>query len=441
MRSLEVSQFSRFNLQRVAMIAALGMGAVALMGSAPPREPLSDAIVGARAFVITDQSVLAPFTWNRVVTSLKSTTSADTTKWLATLTARESDSRPQRVRPFSGFIAAPIDGYWEPAGAGNWSYIRPIAIVNRFDLVTTSDTHCGEYRLIFSQRNGSATRLHIAVEISLRNPYPHKGKAGCASIATFWWDLAGIASAKDRGARLEDFFFRGLPATGPVLNPCNFEQDGSIRTSEVGDGRPRFRQFALRRHCASGQPCVARLTRIPLDNMPHAVLFDASRGGEHAVAFRLDFLRQVASLSLRDVNRISMNLNSNYGAASAESVIPVFNYRLPFRRSLNTVAGQRFREQIAEELRRAGSTLTPEDLIGRAETQNCVGCHGKPGPIGDGVVFPKAFESCEHKADDAPLKSARISPALERVFVPYRIQVLSDYLRARNATVRLGSDE
>ena len=249
------------------------------------------------------------------------------------------------------------------------------------------------------------------------------------AVAAFWWDLAGIESASARRDRLERFFF-----DGGVLDRNNFERNaGRIRTSEIGAGRPRFRQFELARVCASSHLCIAELTPVPLDNMPNGALFNAGFGGDRGMAFRREFLSQVRSLSIRDVNRYSMTIDRMYSASDVEALVPIFNYRLPFLRSQQTAAGREFRAQIVEELKKTGSDLTPEEVIDRAETQNCVGCHGKSGPVGDGIVFPKAFEQGEQIADESLVRSPRLSPALEQVFVPYRIEVLREYLRTASA--------
>lgn len=375
--------------------------------------------IAARAFVITDPEILAPFTFNRVIEAL---TVAQSSSWLELLATRGGIEWRRTVMPLNGFIAVSEAGLWWPAGA-TWSHVRPIAIVNRFDLAPADHSNCGEYRVIFTQRNGSRTRLHIALEAVVPNPHPDRGKAGCTGVAAFWWELAGIDSAATRRDRLEDFFFHsgGIDREG-------FARAGKIRTSEISDGRPEFAQFEMKRHCDSGQPCVSRLTRVPLDNMPDAALFDATH--ERAEAFRRDFLRQVASLAIPDVNRYFMRVDRAYSVSNVDTLVPPFNYRLPFRRSLRAPAGLAFRKRIAEELKKAGSDLMPEDIIDRAETQNCAGCHGKPGPVGGGGVFPKAFEQGEHISDESLLQAARLSPALEEVFIPYRIDLLRNYLRS-----------
>ncbi|HYC93443.1 MAG TPA: hypothetical protein VEO54_29825 [Thermoanaerobaculia bacterium] len=413
-------------LRAPAVAVALSAAALLLLGSSPYARKPSLSTLGARSFVITDAETLAPFTFERVMESLSAGRSA---AWLETLVAPQNSGRQPVVMPLSGFIVAPQDGHWRPAGA-RWSHVRPIAIVNRFDLAPADYRHCGEYRLILTRRTDGLARLHIAVEGVLPNPHPDQGKAGCAAIAAFWWDLAGIGPASARGERLERFFF-----DGGVLERDHFARNaGRIRTSEIGAGRPRFRQFELVRVCASTHICIRELTRVPLDNTPDGALFDAGLAGDRGASFRREFLRQVASLSIRDANRYSMTIDRTFSASNVETFVPVFNYRLPFLRSQRTAAGREFRARIAEELRKTSTGLTPEDVIARAETQNCMGCHGKSGPVGDGVVFPKAFEQGEQIADESMAKSPRLSPALEEVFVPYRIEVLREYLRTVSST-------
>lgn len=122
-----------------------------------------------------------------------------------------------------------------------------------------------------------------------------------------------------------------------------------------------------------------------------------------------------------------MDVDRAYSVSDVSSLVPVFNYRLPFKRSQRTQVGRAFRQQILDELRMVGSPLTPEDVINRAQTLNCVGCHGEPGHIGGGLVFPDAFEQGEHIAADAVTGNVRLSPAL-RLFLWYRIDNLRRYL-------------
>lgn len=401
----------------IAFCAAVSLLLAAGRAYVPEPEPPA---IAARAFVITEPDVLAPFALDRVARALGASGAGE---WLDVVAPREE--RRQAVMPLNGFIAATEDGVWRPAG-GEWAHVRPIAIVNRFDLAPADFANCGEYRLIYTRRNGTRAKLHIAIETVLPNPRPREGKAGCADVAEFWWELAQIESPELRRDRLERFFFHG-----GGLDRASFERAGRIRTSEISDGRPRFAQFEARRHCDAARPCRTQFARVPLDNMPDAALFDATVPGERGAAFRRAFLGQVGALAVNDVNRLTMSLDRAYSVRDVDGLVPAFNYRLPFRRSLRAPAGREFREQIAQELKKAGSDLAPEDIIDRAETQNCAGCHGKPGPVGGGAEFPKAFEQGEHISDESLLETATLSPAMQEVFVPYRIDLLRTYLRSQ----------
>lgn len=417
------------------LTSALCAGTLLLLAASGAHAVERDAsrtIVGERAFVVTESEALAPFTFDRVVGAL---TGGQAATWIGMLAATQTNGRRRQVvMPLARFIANTESGYWRPAGTTGWSHVRLIAIVNRFDLAAPDYTDCGEYRLVFSRSTEGTARLHIAIETVLPNPDPPSGRRGCAAVAEFWWGLALTESVEARRQHLQRFFFEGLPPYRPALDSRSFETRGRVRTTEIGDGRPRFRQYEWKRHCATARPCAPKLSSVALDNMPDGSLFDAGTG-DRVATFRREFLRQVGSLSIPDVNRYFMNIDRAYSVSDVEALVPAFNYRLPFRRSLQTDSGRAFREQIAEELRNADSTLSPEDIISRAETQNCAGCHGKPGPVGGGVVFPNAFESGEHIADD-PLLESILSPALQDVYLPYRIDLLRDYLRtAARSTV------
>jgi hypothetical protein len=409
----------------VVLCAAVAPLLPAFRTYVPHPEP--PAITG-RAFVITEDEVLASFSLDRVARALGAEGAG---AWLDVVAS--SAERPAAAMPLNRLTASAAHDRTGPA-AMMWAHVRPIAIVNRFDLAPANYSNCGEARFIYTRTNGSSTRLHIAVEAVLPNRHRDKGKAGCAAVAAFWWDLAQTESPDARRERLERFFFDDAS-----LDAASFSRNGRIRTSEISDGRPRFAQFEMRHHCEPARPCRTRFARVPLDNMPDPALFDAGTPGDRGDAFRREFLRQVPSLAREDVNRMAMDLDRSYSVTDVDGLVPPFNYRLPFRRSLRGTAGREFREAIALELKKAGSGLTPEDIIDRAETQNCAGCHGKPGPVGGGAVFPQAFERGEHIAEQSR-SAPRISPALREVFVPYRIEVLRAYLSA-TSFVSLSQEE
>src|SRR5581483_11229104 len=62
-----------------------------------------------------------------------------------------------------------------------------------------------------------------------------------------------------------------------------------------------------------------------------------------------------------------------------------------FNPALHSADGKAFSDAIAIELQRAGSTISPNDVLARADAQNCEGCHLGDVPIGDGLRSPRSL--------------------------------------------------
>jgi hypothetical protein len=101
---------------------------------------------------------------------------------------------------------------------------------------------------------------------------------------------------------------------------------------------------------------------------------------------------------------------------------------------------EKFRAQIDAELKRIGSTLTVNDLMTRADLQNCHGCHLGNVPVGEGVVFPPSFAGTHVDERRTPNGTFMISPALRDVFAPNRVKILTDFLAGRPMPVHSNSD-
>jgi hypothetical protein len=285
-------------------------------------------------------------------------------------------------------------------------------------------------------------RLHIIMEPVLRNPNPASGLAGCRAVAQFWAGLTNVDSQADRRARLESFFFDGIAGMPPVIDPDNFTaaSGGGIRTTQQGsDHQPRMYQFRLTKDCSTA--CTLRMTPDVLQNMPIARLFDSASTLPGAQAFQDALVEQVPNLAVRDVNEYFMEIPRAFLLAESNPTdsVPAFIYRTPFDQNKLTSPG--FRNRIQEKLRTIGSTLTPEQIVERADTQNCVGCHAVSGPMGEGIVFPHSIDTLQHITEDAPELGElggryRISPAMSDVFIPHRIKILIDFLNSGKAPVR-----
>ncbi|HEX7676705.1 MAG TPA: hypothetical protein VF713_01175 [Thermoanaerobaculia bacterium] len=289
----------------------------------------------------------------------------------------------------------------------------------------------------------SGLRLHIILEPVLRNPNPSAGLAGCRPVAQFWADLTKIDSIDERRAKLEQFYFDGIPGVAPVIDPDHFGiTGGGIRTTQIaaGGSAPRMYQFHLTRDC-SGDRCTMLMTPDVLPNMVFGDLFDSTDNSARAAALRDAFVEQVPNLAVRNVNEYFIDIPRDYVIAESDPLDndKAFDYIAPFNRS--KVAAPDFKNRIQTKLTSIGSTLTPEQIILRAETQNCFGCHFLTGDVGEGVTFPRSIDSIQQVTEDTPETAEGgprylISAAMRDTFIPHRMQILIDFLNSGKAPVR-----
>ena len=416
-----------------------------------------------RSFVVTDMAVLEGFSFERVLTTL--TAGTQTTpmqlyqQWLDTQNAKPGLFDPDGPHcddfltdgspSFNGFPRrCPV-----PEGllakdqpfVSSIDRIIPIGITNRFDLAPVDGANCGQYRLLYARPIPQTDLFHIIFEGVLPNPNPAAGLSGCRPVAQFWADLSTIDSMAERRARLETFFFQGLPGFLPVIRPENYDSPGGIRTSEItGKLGNRMYQFRATRICAAGG-CRIVMTPDVLENMIYGSLFDGHLDTPLARQFRDDFIKQVPTLAVNDVDEFFMKVPKQYLMAESDPIdtVPQFQYTPAFSKGLTTPAGADFNGRIAAELARIGSPLTPSQIVLRAETQTCSGCHTLTGDIGGGVVFPNAWGIFQHldaglvQEGESGLRFA-MSSAME-VFAAHRSQVLRDFLLSGQVPVHSAS--
>ncbi|HVR39843.1 MAG TPA: hypothetical protein VMU84_12170 [Thermoanaerobaculia bacterium] len=429
---------------------------VRVVRSPVPPKPLS----ATRSFEITDKPIVEFFSLDRVLTQLieRSGVTGITPQQLMRQMFDTQNPRPGLADPagahcddtliksvpsFNGFprrcptpegkLAA------TPYLAGDYF---TLGIANRFDLAPPDGSDCGQYRLVFAHREtGVLDRLHIIFEAVLPNPNPSAGIAGCRPVAQFWSDLSSVESMKLRRARLEEFFFDGLEGFPPVIDVANLSGRGGIRTVQqvAGPATNRFYQFRLVKTCASGD-CTLRFTPDVLENMPYGLLFDGADESNQARAFRDEFVRQVPTLAINDLNLFHMKIPNEYLMVESNPIesFGAFAYELPFNQSKAGGEGLVFRERIQAELDRVGSTITPENIIVRAEHQTCHGCHGFNGaiPLGGGLKLEIGFGGIQMISEDilmdgeaGPGTRYGVDPIVEKQFVPHRMQILQDFLR------------
>ena len=136
-----------------------------------------------------------------------------------------------------------------------------------------------------------------------------------------------------------------------------------------------------------------------------------------------------------------MDIPRDYQIAESDPLdeLKAFEYLKPFNQT--KVSSPQFKQRIQAKLTSIGSTLTPEDIVHRAETQNCVGCHFFPGPVGEGVQFPHSLDGIQHVTEDGfePGDGSQrfpISTGMRDTYIPHRMKILIDFLNTGKAPVR-----
>lgn len=450
-------------MRRAAHLSVLFLAAVSVFGGArrrsiSPTEPAVTSLNPHRSFVVTSRAVLAGFSFQRVMQAIvdRSGTSTAASALVEQMFDTQNPKpglRAPNAPHCDDFVAndgtplfnglprrCPTPESWLAAADPFDGRFVPLAVVNRFDQTPADGSNCGQYRVIFARVSPNpADRLHIIFEAVLPNPNPAAGIAACRPVAEFWAELSEIDSVPLRRAALEQFFFDGLDGFAPALDPdhLSLASGGGIRTmqntaaSAVG---VRFYQFRLAKYCGSGG-CDLVAEPDVLANMPFGRFFDATYDTPAARAFRDEFVARVAGLAIDDVNLYSIEVPRQFLMAESDPVDGEFEfaYGVAFRRAQSTPAGQDFAGRIEAGLKRAGSGLTPDQLIMRAETQSCVGCHILFGPVGDGVEFPRSIDTFQHVSENFVEQGPSgprfaISPAMQNVFVPHRMEILERFL-------------
>ena len=456
----------RMVIVALSLAVFLSLGASARHRAAtPPVETPSEPITSLdarRSMIVTDLALLEGFTFQRFLDQLITRSSVPNLtsgqlyrQWFDTQNKKPGladpagphcddfltnggpafNGYPRRCPTDEGLFAA------TPFLAGEYF---PIALVNRFDQAPADGSNCGQYRIIYARKMAPGLRMHIILEPVLRNPNPSAGLAGCRPVAQFWADLTKVDSIAQRRAKLEQFYFDGIPGVAPVIDPDHFGvTGGGIRTTQIStvNAAPRMYQFHVTKDCSSGA-CTLRMTPDVLTNMAYGDLFYSTDTSARAKAFRDAFVEQVPNLAVRNANEFFMDIPRDYLIAESDpydDVIKAFEYIKPFNKTKLTAPD--FKSRIQTKLTSISSTLTPEEIVHRAETQNCVGCHFFSGSVGEGVSFPHSIDGIQHVTEDTlePGEAGQrylISDGMRDGFIPHRMQILIDYLNTGKAPVR-----
>lgn len=456
-----MKSFARgFVFATLVLLALSGARRRAVAPVPPPKLP---ELKLERSFAVTDKAILDGFRFRRVLETLVARSSAPNMsaeklfrQWWDTQNAKPGlDASMPHCDDFltggqpshNGFLrrCPTNEGKWATAAFEPDDFI-PLGITNRFDLA--GGAQCGQYRVVYAKKSLTPLEtFHIIFEGALANPNPALGVAACRPVAQFWAELSAVETLSERRARLERFFFTGIDGFAPVFDPDHFHAaPAGIRTLQFTQPAPttRFYQFRLIDEC-TGAGCRLYMKPDVLENLPNGKLFDSRIDDERGRRFREVFLQNVKALAAPNLHAYTMNIPAEFLIAESDpNEAGVFDFPFifdgPFIAAKATAEGKAFHDAIEAETRKAGSALTPTQIINRAETQNCVGCHFLTIDVGDGIRFPRSHE-LQHITEDEVEdgeggKGSRfaISPAV-RVFVGHRMTVLRDYLEKGTAPV------
>lgn len=311
---------------------------------------------------------------------------------------------------------------------------QPIAVVNRFDLASADTSTCGEYRIIHAkQGSGPLDRNFIIWEAALPNPVPRLGRQGCRRLAAYWGLLSRVSDIDVRSAWLERFYFKGLSGVRPVVHINHYGRNGhgQVRTNQFMQSGGGFiwtlREFKL---VDGGAGSGWLLDPSPDAVNPWGGLF--SPGSTHAQtdAFVSFLPTQLGGLAASNLNGIVMEVPDefNSGQSHASGSIDT-SYLAQFG-----TGDSALRTALLDALAAAGLSLTPEQIVARAQTQTCAGCHqlSAGADLGGGLIWPASagFTHVNEQATENVdgLDRFLISDALQNVFLPERKRILETFL-------------
>lgn len=380
-------------------------------------------VLDNRALVENDPAALTGFslarTLNQIRTLAGTTTPLSTiwTQWRNTFTQNCPLAQPCRPTVRDDLAA------FDPS-ARRFQF-QPVAVFNRFDLAPSDGANCGEYRIVYAaDENAGVGRGFIIFEGRLANPNPKDGIKGCFDVADFWAGLAADNDPVSRGAKLENFFYVGLPGFDPVVHPLNYglEKDGvrrgQVRTDYFFDDVWNLREFQLSQQTFCSTFSCFQFEQVKVKENPSNTLFSGT--GSDALAFQASLIGEIPRLSAATPSEIAMSTPNQFNTFESISQNDDMNYDL--------FASAAFRAQVEV----ASSTFTASELFQRTTTQTCAGCHQLssgvcigPGACPPGIRWPDKSERFVHVNE-----SGTLSEALLTEFLPFRLGVLDAFLNA-----------
>jgi hypothetical protein len=328
------------------------------------------------------------------------------------------------------------------APASACAYI-PIGLFNRFDQAPENGAHCGEYRIVYAKESGvtsTSDRNLLIFEAALPNPHPQQGIKGCQQIVDTWSDLSTVNDVEARATALEHFYFDGSGVVGPVISTTNFGDNplgiGQIRTNQFSNTTTGWslREFKLLRNCTTGTCTAPLFTPVSDKNNAYGTLFSPLWTSQPALDFVSFFPSQVAGLSATSLTSLDISVPNAFNTGQSQA-------------SGTTAGEMRYLDQLSpypsalrtnvQAALAAGSSLTIENIVLRAQALSCAGCHrlNNGVDLGGGLIWPKSLgftHVTERETETVGGQERfRISDTLTDVLLPARQQIIEDFLNDR----------
>jgi hypothetical protein len=419
-----------------------------------------------RSLVVTEQSILARFSFERVMTQLASQSG------VAGLTPLQLfqqwwDTQNPSPGVYAGAhcddnvdasSASTLNGYpylcrataegaqvtCDPFAVGSSCAYIPIGLFNRFDQAPENGAHCGEHRIVYAKQSGvssTSDRNLLIFEAVVPNPHPQQGLKGCQQIVDTWADLSDVSSASARADALEEFYFDGQGVVGPVVHVDNFGNNalgvGQIRTNQFSNTTTGWslREFKLARSCSGASCSSLRFVPVTNKNNAYGPLLAPSSTLPLAGAFQSFFPTQVQGLAAGSLPQIDIGVpdNFNTGQSQASGVTAA---EMKYLDQLG-IAPSALRTAIQAQLTSLASSLTPDEIVLRAQAQTCAGCHrlNNNVALGGGLTWPASLGFTHVTERETEVVSGetrfRISDTLINALLPARKLILEDFLNDR----------
>ncbi|MEC7987998.1 MAG: hypothetical protein VX278_22715, partial [Myxococcota bacterium] len=313
---------------------------------------------------------------------------------------------------------------------GNIDAWFPVSIFNRFDLTPTDGANCGEQRIVMANNTAiGGSRFFLIFEAQIPNPDPGGSLEACAPIATFWAEQASITDPVERGERLRQAFLEGSEPSlesagfGAFMSAENFtDETGHIRSNNFNNFT-----WSLREHTLTIFENLIVSQMVPVTNNVFGELWNDNQQHTKGQFCRELILESVEALSSDDPSDWALTTHEDCWAAESEFSI-ANNYLAQFSSSSSD-----FASEIED---RISGNLSATDIVGRAEfVGSCMGCHQNATGLnlGNGQIAPQSLgfvhaSEFPTTCDDGSETCFMLSPALTDVFLPERLETITEFL-------------